>query len=374
MVTRHRHKAVRRAAGGGQGIDRGESMRVTADGNSGNRGRVLVVDDEPNNSDMLARRLQRQHYRVDVVNSGKEALERLEQNAYDATLLDVMMPGLDGFQVLDRIRAGERHRDLPIIMVTAVADAEEVVRAFRAGADDYVTKPINFPVLNARLQSQVTKHQAHEHLHRLNEELSRLIATGTERLQTTYELLSSIVDSLPLVIWRTRVGADRRMELNFVQGDTVRILGLTDGGLGSDPAVSIREFVHEDDRLALQSAWQALIEGSSDRVAMEVRLHRDSPQRIHLGLCIKRSELYGIVLNLTSFASGAADSGLAPGMPERVSLLKEGFGPLIELLEYQRTLLRTAASRALTDAELEQLAVHESRIDLPGLRQQPASN
>jgi DNA-binding response OmpR family regulator len=347
-------------------------MRLTADDIPGHRARVLVVDDEPNNSDMLARRLQRQHYRVDVVNSGKEALERLEQNVYDATLLDVMMPGLDGFQVLDRIRSGDRHRDLPIIMVTAVADAEEVVRAFRAGADDYVTKPINFPVLNARLQSQVIKHQAQEHLHRLNAELSQLIAAGTERLRTTYELLSSIVDGLPVVIWRTRVSADRRMELQFVQGDAGRTLGMPEGGVGGDPGATIRERVHEDDRQAVRSAWQALIEGRRDRLGMELRLHGDSVQRIYLGLRAKDSELYGIVLNLTSLCSGATDSGPA-AMPHRVSLLKEGFGPLIELLEFQRTLLRTAASRALTDAELEQLAAHESRIDLHGLRKQTSS-
>jgi DNA-binding response OmpR family regulator len=125
---------------------------------------VLVVDDEPSNSDMLARRLQRQHYRVDVVNSGQEALERLKHNAYDVTLLDVMMPGLDGFAVLDRVRSSGRHKDIPIIMVTAVCDASEIVRAFQAGADDYVTKPINFPILNARLRSQVLKHQARERL------------------------------------------------------------------------------------------------------------------------------------------------------------------------------------------------------------------
>jgi two-component system, sensor histidine kinase ChiS len=75
----------------------------------------------------------------------------------------VMMPGLNGFAVLDRIRTGHCHADVPVIMVTAVSDTEEVVRAFRAGADDYVTKPINFQILNARLQSQLRRRQHEGH-------------------------------------------------------------------------------------------------------------------------------------------------------------------------------------------------------------------
>src|SRR5690606_24818165 len=103
---------------------------------------VLVVDDEPNNIEMLARRLQRNNYLVDAASSGQEALERLRSKAYDATLLDMMMPGLDGLGVLRRLRAQCVNADTPVIMLTARTNAEDVAEAFDHGADDFIAKPI----------------------------------------------------------------------------------------------------------------------------------------------------------------------------------------------------------------------------------------
>jgi sigma-B regulation protein RsbU (phosphoserine phosphatase) len=122
---------------------------------STDRGVVLVVDDNFENRDMLSRRLQRNGYSATTAASGTEALELIEQRAFDLILLDVMMPGIDGFAVLEHVRKRWSMADLPIILLTAKDQSEDVVRGFQLGANDYITKPIDFPIVLARLQTQL---------------------------------------------------------------------------------------------------------------------------------------------------------------------------------------------------------------------------
>src|SRR5437879_1196433 len=104
---------------------------------------------------MLSRRLQRNGYSATTAASGTEALELIEQQAFDLILLDVMMPGIDGFAVLEQLRKRWSMADLPIILLTAKDQSEDVVRGFQLGANDYITKPIDFPIELARLQTQL---------------------------------------------------------------------------------------------------------------------------------------------------------------------------------------------------------------------------
>jgi DNA-binding response OmpR family regulator len=113
--------------------------------------RLLVVDDNEDNRDMLARRLRRRGYEVETAESGASALERIEQERFDAILLDVMMPIITGLDVLAKIRASFSKRELPVLMATARTDSEDVVEALRLGANDYVTKPINIAEITAAL-------------------------------------------------------------------------------------------------------------------------------------------------------------------------------------------------------------------------------
>jgi Amt family ammonium transporter len=121
---------------------------------------LLLVDDDPMNLDVLARRLVRKGYAVLTASSGLEALEMIDTRHVDAVLLDVMMPGLSGFETLRRLRLTRALSELPVIMVTANDQSEDVVRALDLGANDYVTKPVDFPVVLARIRTQVTARRA----------------------------------------------------------------------------------------------------------------------------------------------------------------------------------------------------------------------
>lgn len=119
-------------------------------------GRLLVVDDNELNRDMLSRRLARKGYEVDTASDGFEALRMIESSKYELILLDIMMPGLSGIEVLQELRLLHSLNDLPIIMATAKTDSATIVESLGNGANDYVTKPIQFGEVLARVQTHLT--------------------------------------------------------------------------------------------------------------------------------------------------------------------------------------------------------------------------
>src|SRR5438105_1237915 len=116
---------------------------------------ILVVDDHPDNRELMMRRLEREGFRAVGAESGREALARVKEGALSLVLLDVMMPEMSGLQVLQAVREAFTPAQLPVIMVTARTQSEDVVEALGQGANDYVTKPIDFPVALARIQAQL---------------------------------------------------------------------------------------------------------------------------------------------------------------------------------------------------------------------------
>jgi phosphoserine phosphatase RsbU/P len=136
-------------------------MSATATGEL--TGRLLVVDDQELNRDMLSRRLRRLGHEVDVAHDGISALARLrEAGEYDLLLLDIMMPGMDGYAVLEELKGDENLRDLPVIMISAVTDVESVVRCIELGADDHLPKPFNPTILRARIRSCLSRKRMHD--------------------------------------------------------------------------------------------------------------------------------------------------------------------------------------------------------------------
>ncbi|MGH8601365.1 MAG: ATP-binding response regulator [Gammaproteobacteria bacterium] len=113
---------------------------------------ILIVDDNPANCDLLSKRLSRQGYSCTQALGGKQALEMIARDAPDIMLLDMMMPEMDGLEVLGILRKRYDSISLPVLMVTAKNLGEDVVSAFAAGANDYIEKPVDFPVLLARLR------------------------------------------------------------------------------------------------------------------------------------------------------------------------------------------------------------------------------
>jgi diguanylate cyclase (GGDEF)-like protein len=122
--------------------------------------KLLVVDDDENNRDMLSRRLARRGYAVEVASVGNEALEKINQAHYDLVLLDQMMPGVSGLDLLRLLRATYTPSDLPIIVVTAVDQSQSIVDALSHGANDYVMKPVDLPVIAARIEAQISRSRA----------------------------------------------------------------------------------------------------------------------------------------------------------------------------------------------------------------------
>ncbi|UWQ29278.1 adenylate/guanylate cyclase domain-containing protein [Leisingera sp. M523] len=119
---------------------------------------LLVVDDNEDNRYTLLRRLKREgHENVDVAENGQEALDLLGRQPYDLVLLDIMMPVLNGYETLERMKSDMRLRSIPVIMISAVDQIESVVRCIEAGAEDYLPKPFNTAILRARIHASLEK-------------------------------------------------------------------------------------------------------------------------------------------------------------------------------------------------------------------------
>ncbi len=116
---------------------------------------LLIIDDEPMNTDILCRRLTTRGYKTIAAHSAEEGWSQLESEDVDVLLLDVNMPVVNGLEFLDRLRGDERTKTVPVIMVSALADTEHIVRGLQRGANDYVTKPVNMPILLARIETQL---------------------------------------------------------------------------------------------------------------------------------------------------------------------------------------------------------------------------
>jgi diguanylate cyclase (GGDEF)-like protein len=124
------------------------------------RPHILIVDDVEDNRILLRRRFERQGFEITEANGGVAALELIERQDFDAVLLDFMMPDLDGVEVLRQVRQTRPSAILPVIMVTARTQSEDLVHALNAGADDYITKPVDFQVALARVKTQIARRKA----------------------------------------------------------------------------------------------------------------------------------------------------------------------------------------------------------------------
>ena len=145
---------------------------------------ILVVDDTPANIGILLDTLSKAGYRVRVASDGESALEQLQYSPPDLVLLDVMMPGMDGFETCRRLRQLPKLEQLPVVFMTALSDIQDKVRAFAAGADDYITKPFQHEEVLARVRVHLTRRELECKLAELNRELEKRVASRTAELQT----------------------------------------------------------------------------------------------------------------------------------------------------------------------------------------------
>jgi DNA-binding response OmpR family regulator len=150
--------------------------------------KILVVDDNEMNRDMLARRLQRQQYDVDLATNGEEALQKVREQAYSLVLLDIMMPGMSGYEVLEKLKQDDQTKHIPVIMISAVDDLDSVVRCIEMGAEDYLFKPFNPVLLKARVGASLLKNNNVSSL-----DIQQLTQIVQQLKQTTAQLESDAV-------------------------------------------------------------------------------------------------------------------------------------------------------------------------------------
>ncbi len=134
---------------------------------------ILAVDDDALNRGVIERIVARKGHRVTLASGGKEALQKIKQESFDLVLLDIMMPDVDGVEVLKAIRQDYSMSALPVIMVSALDDSDKVVELLELGANDYVTKPIDAQILQARLKTQLSVVTAHKKITALSEDAKR---------------------------------------------------------------------------------------------------------------------------------------------------------------------------------------------------------
>lgn len=157
-------------------------------------GHVLVVDDNESSRGLAVRWLTRERHEVETAANGADALDLLATRDFDLVLLDLVMPGLNGYEVLTRIKADERLRAIPVIMISGLQEVDSAIRCIEAGAEDYLSKPFNLTLLRARIEACLERKRWRDrerhYLERLEVETERLKATQQKLVQT--EKLASL--------------------------------------------------------------------------------------------------------------------------------------------------------------------------------------
>src|SRR5204863_4736940 len=224
---------------------------------SSRTGRLIIVDDNDMNRDMLTRRLQRLGYEVSLADSARELHQRVQDEHIDLILLDIEMPEVSGLDALKTLREAYSAIELPIIMVTAKNQSEDVVKALDLGANDYVTKPIDFAVALARIGTQLSHKRAQEAL-KESEERYALAARGANDGLWDWNLQNNVVYFSPR--WKN-------------------MLGYQENEIGDKPEEWL-DRIHEADRDRVKEEIASHQKGSVPQFESEHRvLHKDGTFR-----------------------------------------------------------------------------------------------
>lgn len=152
--------------------------------------KILIVDDDLMNGKQLTLRLEKRGYTCDYVTNGEDALKKVSEEDFDCLLLDIMMPGISGIDVLKEVRKTKNNFEMPIIMVTAKDEADDIVEALKLKANDYITKPVNIDIATARMNTQINLKKLF---------LESLVAKKTQTITTMITTLHHEINN-PLAI------------------------------------------------------------------------------------------------------------------------------------------------------------------------------
>jgi diguanylate cyclase (GGDEF)-like protein/PAS domain S-box-containing protein len=262
-------------------------------------GRVLVVDDNENNREILARRLARKGYAVSVAESARDLLDRVRDEAVDLVLLDIEMPEVTGLDALVAIRQTYSAVRLPVIMVTARSQSEDIVKALELGANDYVTKPVDFPVALARVRTHLSHLRAEEAL-RASEERYALAARGANDGLWDWNLRDNAVYFSSR--WKSMLGCD-------------------DTEIGDSPQEWF-DRIHEADRDKVRRGIAEHLDGLTPHLEVEARmLHRDGVFRWMLTRGLMVCDETGTPLRMAGSQTDITEGKVADpmtGLPNRL--------------------------------------------------------
>src|SRR2546421_1519160 len=263
------------------------------------KNRLLIVDDNEMNRDMLARRLARKGYEIALAENARQLLQRVEQEGVDLVLLDIEMPEISGLDALKTLREAYSPIELPVIMVTAKNQSEDIVKALDMGANDYLTKPIDFPVAVARIGTQLSHKRAQEAL-RESEERYALAAQGANDGLWDWNVLTNFVHYSPR--WKA-------------------MLGCQEGEVGGTPEEWF-DRIHDADRERVKQEIAAHQKGLTPHFESENRmLHKDGSFRWMLSRGLAVRDASGKTLRMagsqTDITEGKVSDPLT-GLPNRL--------------------------------------------------------
>jgi diguanylate cyclase (GGDEF)-like protein/PAS domain S-box-containing protein len=262
------------------------------------KGTVLIVDDERVNRVVIGALLRKDGFETIEVETGRQALNVVQEQQLDLVLLDIYMPDFDGFDTLKEIRQGHSEHDLPVIMVTASTESKQLVKAFDLGANDYVTKPIDPPVMLARINMHLQFVESRKDL-RKSEERYALVAQGTNDGLWDWDLIKNKIFYSPR--WFAMLGCDEN------SGSSLNLWF---------------DRIHPEDRERVSSELADHCSGLTTHFETEIRMrHEDGSFRWTLcrGLAVwdENGVAHRMAGSLTDITEGKVADGLT-GLPNRV--------------------------------------------------------
>lgn len=162
---------------------------------------LLIVDDNSQNIKIISTLLYERGFNISIATNGYQAIESLKYNSVDLILLDVMMPEMDGYETCKRLKSDDETKDIPVIFTSALSETIDKVKAFNAGAVDYVTKPIELEEILARINTHIKIRELQKNFLNLNKNLEREVAVRTKELKESTTRFRSLIETISDWIW-----------------------------------------------------------------------------------------------------------------------------------------------------------------------------
>lgn len=284
------------------------------------QGHVLVVDDLDTNRDALARMLEREGLTTEVAQDGFDALEKVRAGSFDAILLDVMMPRLDGIQTLTILKQEVGIRDIPVIMLSALNEAKSIRECIELGADDYLPKPIDRSLLRARLASCLRRKQltdnekdylvrleaTNEELRRLNHLKSRFLAVAAHDLKNPMTTILLLADQLTETGEEALSAGSKRKQLHRIRESTQKMLGIIQALLDSAAAETGQFELHLQPvdlvTLAQEVVEENRVYADSKQIALHCQRCSEAPMVAQVDAARIRDVMDNLVNNAIKFS------------------------------------------------------------------------